>query len=48
MIEPAILERSRAALAGVEGEPLLARLLREANDDLQRAIRCRDFARDRE
>ncbi len=45
VIEPALLERSRAALAAVDGEPLLSRLLRETNDDLQRAIRCRDFAR---
>ena len=44
VIEPGLLERSRAALAGVEGEPLLSRLLREANDDLERAIRCREFA----
>ncbi len=46
-VDAALLERSRAALARVEDEPLLARLLREENDDLQRAIRCREFARSR-
>ena len=47
-VEPDLLERSRSVLTTVEGEPLLWRLLREANDDLERAIRCRDFARSRE
>ena len=44
-IERAVLERSRALLEEIgNGSPLLARSLREANDDLERAIRCRDFA----
>ncbi len=47
-VEPELLELSRSVLTTVEGEPLLSRLLREANDDLERAIRCRDFARSRE
>ena len=43
--EQAVLDRSRALLGGIGGElPLLARSLREANDDLERAIRCRAFA----
>ena len=44
-VEHELLERSRLLLAEVEAEPLLARMLREANDDLERAIRCREFAR---
>ena len=43
-VEHKLLERSRLLLSEVETEPLLARLLREANDDLERAIRCREFA----
>ena len=44
-IEQAVLDRSRALLDEIgDGLPLLARSLREANDDLERAIRCRDFA----
>ena len=44
-VEEGILERSRKVL-GAYGEafPTLARKLREANDDLERAIRCRAFA----
>ena len=44
-IEQAVLDRSRALLDEIgDGSPLLARSLREANDDLERAIRCREFA----
>jgi aminopeptidase N len=44
-VERAILQRSEALLAGAgEGHPALARMLREANDDLLRSIRCREFA----
>jgi aminopeptidase N len=44
-VEESILERSRSVLAERGEElPVLARKLREANDDLQRAIRCRAFA----
>lgn len=44
-VEDPVLERSENLLAQVRGEgPVLERLLREANDDLARAIRCRDFA----
>ncbi len=43
-VERELLERSQRLLAEVEAEPLLARMLREANDDLERAIRCREFA----
>ena len=44
-VEQAMLDRSRALLGAIGGElPLLARSLREANDDLERAIRCRAFA----
>ena len=44
-VEQRVLDRSRALL-GELGErlPLLRRSLREANDDLERAIRCRAFA----
>ena len=39
------LERSQRLLAGVpESLPTLVRSLREANDDLERAIKCREFA----
>ncbi|HEY4669302.1 MAG TPA: aminopeptidase N, partial [Tepidiformaceae bacterium] len=44
-VETSILERSQQVLATVPDElPLLRRMLREANDDLARAIRCRAFA----
>ena len=44
-IEQAVLERSRGLLGEIgDAVPLLARSLREANDDLERAIRCREFA----
>ena len=44
-IEERVLERSQAVLAEIgERLPTLARSLREANDDLERAIRCRAFA----
>ncbi len=44
-IEQAVLDRSRALIEEIgDGLPLLARSLREANDDLERAIRCREFA----
>ena len=44
-IEQAVLDRSRALLEELDERlPLLARSLREANDDLERAIRCRAFA----
>ena len=44
-VEERVLDRSRAALAGLGDRlPLLQRSLREANDDLERAIRCRTFA----
>lgn len=39
------LERSEQLLAEIGGEtPMLTRLLREANDELARAIACREFA----
>ncbi|EYF04301.1 aminopeptidase N [Chondromyces apiculatus] len=44
-VEPAVLERSAALLASLNGEhPILARMLREANDDLARSIACRAHA----
>ncbi len=45
-VERATLALSNRLLEGIaEGElPLLRRSLREANDDLERAIRCREFA----
>jgi aminopeptidase N len=44
-VERGILERSQALLAEVGDElPALARMLREANDDLERSIKCREFA----
>ena len=44
-VERAVLDRSQALLAEIDERlPLLARSLREANDDLERAIRCREFA----
>lgn len=44
-VDEGTLARSEALLATVpESEALLRRMLREANDDLGRAIRCRAFA----
>ncbi|MDA0350637.1 MAG: aminopeptidase N [Chloroflexi bacterium] len=44
-VDPAILERSQALLDSLGDRlPLLQRKLREANDDLERAIKCRAFA----
>ena len=43
--EREVLERSQRVLAGLGDRlPMLVRLLREANDDLARAIACREFA----
>jgi hypothetical protein len=44
-VERDILAQSEAVLSGYGDElPVLARTIKEANDDLQRAIRCREFA----
>ena len=44
-VEQSVLDRSRGLLGEIgDAVPLLARSLREANDDLERAIRCREFA----
>ncbi|MBI5947563.1 MAG: aminopeptidase N [Chloroflexi bacterium] len=43
-VEEAILDRSRKLLARVEDLPTLVRKLREANDELERAIKCRAYA----
>lgn len=44
-VEREILERSKRLLEEVGDElPTLARMLREANDDLARAIACREYA----
>ena len=44
-VEPAVLERSQALVAELGDRlPLLQRKLREANDDLERALKCRAFA----
>jgi len=44
-VEQLTLDRSRALLATLgDDQPLLRRMLLEANDDLERAIRCREFA----
>ncbi len=44
-VERDILQRSEAVLAGYGAElPVLARTIKEANDDLLRSIRCREFA----
>jgi aminopeptidase N len=44
-VEPGLLARSERLLGEAGDElPMLTRLLREANDDLGRAIRCRAFA----
>ena len=45
IVERPILERARALLAGLGDRlPVLQRSLRESIDDLERAIRCREFA----
>jgi len=44
-VDPAILERSQALLAELGDRlPMLQRKLRETNDDLERALKCRAFA----
>jgi aminopeptidase N len=44
-IEPAVLERSQTLLADIGDRlPVLQRRLREANDDLERSLKCRAFA----
>ena len=44
-VEQAVLDRSERVLASLgEDQASLVRMLREANDDLSRAIRCRRFA----
>ena len=45
-VDQSVLDRSQALLAELgDGElPLLQRKLREANDDLERALKCRAFA----
>jgi aminopeptidase N len=44
-VERDILERSEAVLTGYGEElPVLARTIRETNDDLLRSIRCREYA----
>ena len=44
-VDQATIEQSDALLVEIgDDAPLLRRSLREANDDLQRAIRCRRFA----
>jgi aminopeptidase N len=44
-VETAVLERSQALLAELgDTLPLLQRKLRETNDDLERALKCRAFA----
>ena len=43
-VERAVLERGERLLAETEPElPILARMLKEANDELGRAIKCREF-----
>ena len=45
LVERPILERAQALLATVgDDQPVLRRSLREAIDDLERAIKCREFA----
>ncbi len=45
-VDQAVLDRSEQLLAEAGDElPVLARMLREANDELGRSIRCRAFAR---
>ena len=44
-VERGVLDRSQRFLGTVSEElPTLVRSLREANDDLERAIKCREFA----
>ncbi len=44
-VERELLEESESILTGYGEElPVLERMLKEANDDLLRAIRCREFA----
>ena len=44
--ERGVLERSQQLLSELNGRmPMLERKLREANDDLERAIKCQEFAR---
>jgi aminopeptidase N len=44
-VERDLLAKSEAVLAGYGEElPVLARMVKEANDDLQRAILCREYA----
>ena len=44
-MERGVLDRSQRFLGTVSEElPTLVRSLREANDDLERAIKCREFA----
>jgi aminopeptidase N len=44
-VEREVLEKSDAVLSGYGEElPVLGRMIKEANDDLLRAIRCREFA----
>jgi aminopeptidase N len=43
-VEPAVLARSTALLSVAPAHPMLDRMLREANDELARAIACRDLA----
>ncbi|MCK9519292.1 MAG: ERAP1-like C-terminal domain-containing protein, partial [Dehalococcoidia bacterium] len=44
-VEAETLERSRGLITEIDDElPMLARKLREANDELERALRCREFA----
>ncbi len=45
LVERDIYERGEQLVAAVGDElPVLVRMAREANDDLLRAIRCREFA----
>ncbi len=45
LVERSILDRAQALLAGLgDTLPVLQRSLRESIDDLERAIRCREFA----
>ena len=45
-VERPVLARAERVLAETEAElPMLARMLKEANDELERAIKCREFAK---
>ncbi len=47
--DPGVLERSETLLGELDGSnPVLERILREANDELARTIACRAFALERE